>query len=672
MTKTLGFVQGSGRIDIYNELAWEYRKSHPDSAITYSKKALEIINDLGMTSERAKSLNFLGIGYHYKGDNIKAFDYFHQSMDQSLKNNDSIQYAHSLNSLGRIYLSQGDIIKSYDYHFKALDIFTSFNNKEGMGYCYKSLSELYQTQNNHEKALEMSEKTLEIRLELGNIPGQISILIEMAGVYQSLGQFKRAFDYYLKAKTKAETIRDAINIANINLGISNLYFSDGKHAESLIFANKALDFAEDSKNLNLVSNIYMLLSRIHYARKKYREAEPYLKKVVVNSEKSSDNRLAYEAYFLLSKIHEYRSDINGAYEYYLKYYELKSAIDNAQVARSIQKLESRLEIEKKEKENELLLATRERDKALIKQQQVQNVALIAIILVVLGTAIALYLSGKKRKKINTELSIKNERIASQREEITAQNEEISETNQKLIVRNDELAELNNEKDTLMNIVAHDLKSPFNRIKGLGELLQLSGVNDEQKNYIKLLNDICQNGINLIRDILDVSAFEDDQIRTEIKKINANDLLVEKAKNFYTDAKSKHIELMIEGVENEVYVNSDKIYLSRILDNLISNAIKFSESSKKVILSTGYQDDCPYISVKDFGPGFAKEDMDHLFKKFTKLSAKPTAGESSNGLGLAIVKTLSDRLGAKIDLITEPETGSEFIVKFPHASQEDIS
>ena len=120
---------------------------------------------------------------------------------------------------------------------------------------------------------------------------------------------------------------------------------------------------------------------------------------------------------------------------------------------------------------------------------------------------------------------------------------------------------------------------------------------------------------------------------------------------------------ITRVESEE-VNLDLNYLSRIVDNLLSNAIKFSKPNSVVQISAGKEDNNFWISVKDEGPGFSEKDRNQLFQRFKKLSARPTAGETSNGLGLAIVKTLVDRLNGTIDLVSEPDKGSEFIVKLP--------
>jgi signal transduction histidine kinase len=118
----------------------------------------------------------------------------------------------------------------------------------------------------------------------------------------------------------------------------------------------------------------------------------------------------------------------------------------------------------------------------------------------------------------------------------------------------------------------------------------------------------------------------------------------------------------------VYLDAD--YLGRIVDNLITNAIKFSNRNSTVEVAAGKSNGHIWISVKDQGQGFSEKDKMDLFQKFKKLSSQPTGGETSNGLGLAIVKTLVDRLKGSIELISEKGKGSEFIVRLPLSNKTD--
>jgi signal transduction histidine kinase len=102
--------------------------------------------------------------------------------------------------------------------------------------------------------------------------------------------------------------------------------------------------------------------------------------------------------------------------------------------------------------------------------------------------------------------------------------------------------------------------------------------------------------------------------------------------------------------------------------LLSNAIKFSPKNSIVDISADRTEYEYWISIKDKGPGFSSSDKEQLFQKFKKLSARPTAGETSNGLGLAIVKILVDRLKGKIELTSDQGKGSEFVIRFPQQKQ----
>jgi signal transduction histidine kinase len=145
------------------------------------------------------------------------------------------------------------------------------------------------------------------------------------------------------------------------------------------------------------------------------------------------------------------------------------------------------------------------------------------------------------------------------------------------------------------------------------------------------------------------------------------LMTERVKSLQLAADQKSIRVSYQA-EGEPLMNSDANYISRIVDNLISNAIKFSPTGSSVEVRTRQSPDHAVISVKDQGPGFSSADRQFLFQKFKKLSARPTGGESSNGLGLAIVKTLVDRLRGNIELKSEPGKGSEFVIHLPNQQQ----
>jgi signal transduction histidine kinase len=336
---------------------------------------------------------------------------------------------------------------------------------------------------------------------------------------------------------------------------------------------------------------------------------------------------------------------------------LKEQIKNTDLQRQIERLQFLLQIEKKEKENELLKASQIESSSIISAQRFQNRMLIILFISVTVVMAFFWTFSRKRKIINQKLQVQNEKILKQQNEITKVNEDLKK-------QNHQLNDLNNEKNSLMNIVAHDLKSPLNRITGLASIMEIeSALSSKQLEYLQMIKQATHAGSNLIIDLLDVNAIEENAGSPIMSTFDLNFLLLDRINSFKVSAELKSIQMEVTSTLSSSF-KSDPDYLNRILDNLISNAIKFSPKKSLITISGLMEGNDAIIKVADRGPGFSKADKGFLFQKFKKLSARPTGGESSNGLGLAIVKTLVDRLNGEIELISEQGHGATFVVKIP--------
>ncbi len=264
-------------------------------------------------------------------------------------------------------------------------------------------------------------------------------------------------------------------------------------------------------------------------------------------------------------------------------------------------------------------------------------------------------------------------IASRKNEelIKEQNEHLEKQvkirTKEIVLKNEELLDLNEEKNNLISIVAHDLRNPLNQLKGFVNLIKMDSekLSDENKELLNMMHDSSERLTQMISRILDIKAIEAKQLNLNIKKFNLSQLATHVIKGFELEARNKYITI-IEQHEGTVYCMADKDYLIQAIENLVSNAIKFSPRESEITINTRKSEGFSFIDVRDQGPGISDEEKKMLFQRYQKLTAIPTAGESSTGLGLSIVKKYIDAMDGEIYCDSELGAGSIFTIKLQPA------
>jgi signal transduction histidine kinase len=243
-------------------------------------------------------------------------------------------------------------------------------------------------------------------------------------------------------------------------------------------------------------------------------------------------------------------------------------------------------------------------------------------------------------------------------------------NIELRTANQKLADMIKEKDLLMGVVAHDIRSPLNRIRSLVDLLQDSGsLNEKQQEYITLINKVADEGSKLIYNLLEINRLEQKDYELELSIIDLSSFVKEVVNFQQKIADDKFIQIVLQNeLPSNFTFRTDLQALRRILENLLSNAIKFSYNHSKIYISLMEDANKLIIQIRDQGQGISVEDQKKLFQKFNRLSSRPTGGESSTGLGLSIVKSLVEKMQGEILVNSQLGQGAEFIVTFPTNNQ----
>ncbi|MFV2058900.1 MAG: response regulator [Thiohalomonadales bacterium] len=234
---------------------------------------------------------------------------------------------------------------------------------------------------------------------------------------------------------------------------------------------------------------------------------------------------------------------------------------------------------------------------------------------------------------------------------------------------DDLKLLNAQKDEFLGMAAHDLRLPLSTIIGYTELLQEDlciETNDKHYEVLSLILNASKSMKLLINDLLDVSAIDKGSLSLDIKQGDLSLLIHESRKRAIITATKKNIDISVDCNES-VYCRYDSFRITQVLENLISNAIKFSPSDSRICLSLHQSNEYADITVRDEGPGLTNNDLGNMFQDYNTLSAAPTAGEASTGLGLAICKRVVDAHGGNI-LVTNNELGgATFTLRLPMAA-----
>jgi signal transduction histidine kinase len=660
LRKKVATSTGKEQYKALSSLAWEYRSAYPDSTIFYSNKAYALAKELQFTKDLAESPNFIGVAYNYKGDRIKAYESYEEAMTIATQHNDSVQIAYANNNLGRLFFEQGILSRAYEYFINAQAIFEDIGDAAGQAYTYQSLARLYHSQNDNEKAENNLLKANNIRIKLGNTPDITSAFTQTGRFYQEINQQEKALRYLLLADSTAASINDEINLAEIKMYMARSYMLDGNIDKARTIGGEGLSVIVHKNNIRLQPSALITMGQIEFAQNNTAGAKRSFEQALAIATRTKELNSKMEAYFNLWKVNEREKNAQASLQNMNHYLMLRDSSKDLDLARQVERFQFEIEIERKEQENKLLKVDQARQDAIIKQQRLQNIILIIVTAFISILGFIQWRNLKKRNEINQKLEQQNHFIQNQRQEIVEQNEKLSRNNH-------HLSDLNHEKDTLMGIVAHDLKSPLNRIKGLTDIMTMEGgLAPAQMTYLSMMQDATRSGLDLITDLLDVHMIEEN-VEPNYSQFDISTFILDKINSYAPAAESKNIHLNIQRIENEM-ITSDADYLHRILDNLLSNAIKFSNRNAAIEISAWRNNGMLTIAVKDQGPGFSEKDKSYLFQKFKKLSARPTAGESSNGLGLAIVKTLVDRLKGSIDLVSEQGKGSQFIVNLPIASK----
>jgi len=273
---------------------------------------------------------------------------------------------------------------------------------------------------------------------------------------------------------------------------------------------------------------------------------------------------------------------------------------------------------------------------------------------------------KEILEINQELQAQAEELQSQTEELQQQSEELQEQNVELEAQREQVEEANRLKSEFLSNMSHELRTPLNSVMALSRVLLVQAkdkLSEEELNYLEIIQRNGQNLLSLINDILDLSKIEAGKMDVTPKLFSIASTIETIVERLDPVAEEKGIAMNQEIADNLPQVESDEARVHQIVQNLIGNALKFTDQGS-VTVSARSDAEKIYIRVADTGIGISAKDLSQIFQEFRQVDGTSARPYEGTGLGLAIAHKAAKMLGGDLTVQSALGKGSTFTLILP--------
>ncbi|UTW60750.1 tetratricopeptide repeat protein [bacterium SCSIO 12741] len=587
------------------------------------------------------------------------------------KKSDSVQIAIWYGELGQAHIQEEKFEEAMLDFDKAL----GFANRHQKAELYKLFMALNAEANRHDHVLDLGAEAMN---QFYDDPVMmISTYHRVAKAYQMQLQKEKALVYFRRALKKAEESGDSTNRVLIQVQYAHVLVNTGQYDSAIYYLRDALGYYQNQADWGGMGKVYHRLGVIYLDFEQVDSARFFLEEARrIHENKAEDlplidlNLNLGVLYFGQGLTEESRGRFLDA----LIYAERLGVIDrHHEIYRYLAALSYHDE-KWGEAENYLTLADNYTD-SVFSQNHSEAFAAAQAQFSVKENLLKAQLLQKENLEAVREVDWQRQLnlwtlgvailLGLFLSYIIWQQRKLRHLNEELIQKNEELDDHLHEKDNIMGILVHDLRSPMASIKSLSDLLVTEediDLPDDVRELLTELGHVSERGLQMVSTLFRVYELENHMESIQLDRVKLGPLLSDLEEEFRSLAGKKGMTLLVE--KNGEEVLSHREFLFSILRNLISNALKFSPDGKSVKIRVDQLKDRARLYIRDEGPGFSAEDRKHMFRKFKKLSAQPTRGETSSGLGLYLVYLMGMRINARIWLNEDYHSGAEFIIELP--------
>lgn len=644
-------VNDTTKVNVINQLSFEYHRIDPKKSQSFANDALKIANKIRFKKGKAKAYGNLGL-YHAITDNyFKALDNYEKALRGYREIGDKHGVAKILANMGVVYQLQQDFNAALDLYLQALKMAESLGSTRQIANLLGNLGNLYEVQREFEISLEYYNKSLVLFKELDD-HSQIGYLYGNIGLmYKNQSQYVKAIEYFNKSLTidslYGNKLAQSDNWANLGLTYSEIRdYSKAKEC----FQN-ALSIDEQLGNLGGIasdlaglSNLYLAISTDStkktdvidtYSPNRAHKIQ-YLKAALELGKKAERNYLEigepnYLIFKTLEEIYTEMGDLENALKYKELYWSNKTDVFSTDKAKEFARFEAKEERTKNLSKIAILESESSKNYVII-----ISITIISFLLFVIG----IYFSYQLKQKRSI--------------------------NEKLEKMNSELKIAIDSKNKFFSILAHDLINPIGGMVTALRVFQKDRIEMSENDiseYLSVLVKTSESANNLLVNLLEWGRIQKKQIKFSPKSHNLNTILLTNIQLLQNVAKSKEIKINLLKSEG-LSVEFDEYMINSVIGNLLSNAIKFTNKKGLIEIEVFVENEFAKVRIKDNGIGMDSKQKNNLFDLASHISTPGTNQEAGTGLGLILCKEFIDIHNGHITVDSTLNQGSTFTISLP--------
>ncbi len=621
---------------LYYDLADFLMKEKPEAGLAFADTLEQMAKAARDLKSRARAEILRGYSLYEQGKYADAMPPYKRALAIAMKTTDLELQGKALNSVGNVFHNIGRNDSAIVYLMQAAKIKEQLGNMKDVAAAYSNIGNVFSDEKSPDKAIEWLEKSLAIRLALPDgEKGAIVCYNNLSVAYNGKEDYDKAIEYAQRGFDLAIQTGNKFHAGVLAGSLGHLWLEKRNLDKSIEMSNLSVKLlTETNRRSNLVFP-YTNLSEAWWRKGNYQKAleTNQLGYAIMEELKLIEPLEVYYENF--ANVYESLGDHKQALVWFKKFMVLDDSLFNKEKLEAIAEVEAKFETEKKEAQ----LAKQKLD--LERQSSQKRTILISAIaaMLALGGGFQYFRNKQKIKQKETELAAQLEHAEAEK-----------------------LREMDTLKSTFFANISHEFRTPLTLIVSpLEQMINGSFQGDFQK-YYRIMHRNGKRLLDLVNQLLDLSRLEGGKLKLQVVEGNLSGFVKAVAYSFESLAMRKQVDyqVIVEDTPATCYFDKDKV--EKILNNLISNAFKFTNDGKRIVVASSIAEGKAVFTVKDEGMGIAPEQLPHIFERFAKTVTSEL--QPGSGIGLALTKELVDLHKGKIEVESKEGKGTIFKVTLP--------